>query len=191
MLDKSWIREEGFKHIYRLAKKTQLISRLALWDGNRAVGILSVDPCAKPVVVRESEIDIPGYCSALGRTFLAFLTDEELNAYLEKVEWISYTDNTIVEKTALLKQLELVRKMGYSSVQEETTYGIARLAAPVFGSSGCVEAAVGISGASENMQGNRMRKLISMVLNTAKEISWITIIEGFDREHQVISNSQS
>jgi DNA-binding IclR family transcriptional regulator len=176
MLDRSWIMDEGFKHLLRLAKESRLISRLALWDGNSAVPALSVNPFVDPIVVHEHEPVVPAYCSALGRTFLAFLDGAELDTYLEKSELIRYTDNTVVEKASLLRELELVSNMGYCIVEGEMTYGIARLAAPVFGSSGGVEAAVGISGSSEVMRGTRLKKLITAVLETAKEMSWSIIL---------------
>ena len=96
----------------QLAKRTGLVTKVAIWDGNSALLVLNIDPRAHSLFTHQIGPSIPGYCSALGKAMLAHLKPEELNAYLDRTQLVPYTSETIVDKKVLLKDLEETRQEG-------------------------------------------------------------------------------
>jgi DNA-binding IclR family transcriptional regulator len=115
-------------------------------------------------------VKLPAYCTATGKAMLAFLPEEVLKDYINKVELIKYTCNTIVDPSRLVKELERIRRIGFSEDLEESEIGLICYAAPVRNIKGNVIAAVSISGPSARMENNR-NELVKAIQETSKEIS--------------------
>ncbi|WP_295807714.1 IclR family transcriptional regulator [uncultured Nitratireductor sp.] len=76
-----------------------------------------------------SQLD--GYCTAHGKTWLAFMPEHERQRYLETVERVRFTKNTITDLDALNAELEIVRRQGYAINNSEREDGIRAVAVPV------------------------------------------------------------
>ncbi|MDV6260237.1 IclR family transcriptional regulator [Rhodococcoides yunnanense] len=73
---------------------------------------------------------LPCHVTALGQALLAELTTDEVTALLpEKLE--RYTENTIVDRDALIAELGQVRRRGWSLEQEQGTVGVVCIATVV------------------------------------------------------------
>jgi DNA-binding IclR family transcriptional regulator len=155
----------------KLAKSVNLVSRIAIWDGDSALITLIVDPRSNSLFVHQIGPRIPAYCSSVGKAILAFLNNEELNAYLNRTELIPYTPKTITQKERLLRELEETRQRGYSIDQEETTSGLACIGAPIFGKGGHLEASISISGDPDRFRKKQLKGLYEKLIKTAGEIS--------------------
>ena len=57
---------------------------------------------------------VPMYASAPGKAILAFLPPEEQKLLLSQITFTRYTDKTIPSKSAMLKELKLIRERGYA-----------------------------------------------------------------------------
>jgi DNA-binding IclR family transcriptional regulator len=113
----------------------------------------------------------PAYCTALGKSLLAYLPETRLREVLDDTKFAKYTDKTITEIESLLKELDKVRKQGYSIDNEEHEQGAGCLACPIFGHLGIV-AAISVSGPVERVLNSQNRdSLIQLVKETAEEIS--------------------
>jgi len=93
---------------------------------------------------------LPAHCTALGKVLLGF-GDKSLRDTYGK--WIASTSQltsrtaaTIVDADKLLDQLGSVSARGFAVDNEECEAGMACVAAPVFGASGDVVAALSVSG---------------------------------------------
>ena len=171
LADSLEINEKAAEAARQLANRTRLTSRIAVWDGDSALLTLSIDARYRYSFVKQIGPRIPAYCSGVGKALLAFLDEEELNVYLEQTKLLRHTANTITQKEKLLKELEGVRRRGYSEDREESTPGLACIAAPIFGRDGKLEAAISLSGEPGRIQGKQMKELVDLLLKTAREIS--------------------
>lgn len=88
---------------------------------------------------------IPLFCTGGGKALLAYQTKQWIENYLKRVPLERYTDNTIVTKEALLKELEVIRVRGYSVDNREHHSDVICVAAPVFDHKGEVLCSIGIS----------------------------------------------
>jgi IclR family transcriptional regulator, KDG regulon repressor len=158
----------------QLARRTNLTTKIAIWDGNSALLILHLDPKAHALFTQQIGPSIPAYCSALGKAILAYLSPEEIDAYLARTPLIPYTSQTVVQGEALLAELEEIRQKGYSVDREESVLGFECIGAPIVGRTGKVEAAISLSGSTEQLlykQTEKTEALIKQLLVTAAEIS--------------------
>jgi DNA-binding IclR family transcriptional regulator len=73
---------------------------------------------------------LPAHLTALGRVLLAGLTPDEL-ARLLPTELVPVTPHTLVDRSALFQELDLVRERGWAFESEQGTPGVACVAAPV------------------------------------------------------------
>lgn len=78
---------------------------------------------------------------------LAFLPEDEIEVALA-LPRTKYTSYTIVERTALLENLEEIRRSGYAVDNMEHEYDIRCVAIPVFNSERRLVATVSVSGPS-------------------------------------------
>ena len=79
--------------------------------------------------------------------------------------------NTITDINKLKKDLEMVRKVGYSVSNNENSTGTYGIAAPILSYSGKTIAAVNLVGPVSYMQGSNRSMIIQSVINTAQSIS--------------------
>ncbi|HEY8499425.1 MAG TPA: IclR family transcriptional regulator C-terminal domain-containing protein, partial [Clostridia bacterium] len=86
------------------------------------------------------------YCTALGKVLLAGQNESTRKSILDRVKYEYFTENTIVDKNILLKQLEETEKRGWAVDNEEYEHGIRCIAAPVRDFTGKVIAAVSVTG---------------------------------------------
>lgn len=87
---------------------------------------------------------LPAYCTSMGRVLLANLLPEELESYLQSVKFVRRTDRTIVSADKLRQVLRLVRRNGYSIVDQELEHGLRSMAVPIQNNGGKVTAALNV-----------------------------------------------
>jgi len=161
---------KGAGPAYELAKRTGLVSRIAIWDLDSALLTVNIEPRSHLFFVYQIGPRLPAHCSGVGKAILAFLGPKELDGYLERVDFISYTPNSIVNKDRLMRDIEETRQRGYSIDREENLAGLACIAAPIFGLGGRLEAAISVSGEAKVIY-EGTEALARELLKTSKEIS--------------------
>lgn len=88
---------------------------------------------------------LPAHVVSMGRVLLAGLSDEALDAYLERATLVRFTSATLVDRDALKERVVLARAQGYAWVDSELDDSICGLAVPVRDSQGSIIAAMNIS----------------------------------------------
>jgi DNA-binding IclR family transcriptional regulator len=171
LADSLEINEKASGPARQLANRTRLTSRIAVWDGDSALLTLNIDSRYHYSFVKQIGPRIPAYCSAAGKALLAFLERQELSTYLDQTELVPHTSNTITQKEKLLRELEGVRRRGYSEDRGESTPGLACVAAPIFGRDGKLEASISLSGDPGRIHGKQKKELVDLLVKTAREIS--------------------
>ena len=74
---------------------------------------------------------LPAYTSTAGRVLLSALPDEELHAYLARVELVAYTHMTVTDKDELLRELLAIRQAGFGVTENQYVVGMRGISVPV------------------------------------------------------------
>lgn len=88
---------------------------------------------------------LPAHLTAIGRALLAWLSEDELSAYLAQLKFTSHTARTVRSTEHLRASLLKVRADGFAVVEQELEEGLSAIAAPVRDRRGRVVAAVNVS----------------------------------------------
>lgn len=113
----------------------------------------------------------PMYCTAMGKSILATMSDEEVAHIWEHNEIRRYTKHTIVALDMLLRELENVRRLGYALDNEENELGMRCIGAALRDYTGRGKAAISISTPVLRMPDERIPELAKHVLATSEMIS--------------------
>lgn len=143
------LREIAAPHLRELSDETGHTVNMAILDGP---DIVYVERCRSPQQ-GQREIDLnlhvgsrlPAYCTSLGKALLAFLPEDERRSVLDQVDFVRRGPNTIAKKSALVAELEEVRRTGVAVNNEELAYGLRSVAVPVRSQSGEVTAAINLA----------------------------------------------
>ncbi len=113
-----------------LVKATKESAFVAIRKGTRIVPLDFVEPQRPVRVVSFLGTALPAHCTASGKIYLVFESEEGLSQQLpEHLE--RFTDKTIVDRKALQEQLREVGTSGYALEQGEFTEDISSVAVPI------------------------------------------------------------
>ena len=143
------LREVSVPHLQRLSDETGHTVNMAILDGSDIVYVERVRSSRQG----QREIDLnlhvgsrlPAYCTSMGKVLLAYLSDEERDAALDGVELTQRGPNTLTKRSALVAELAHVRRAGLAVNNEELSFGLRSIAAPVRRQSGEVAAAINLA----------------------------------------------
>ena len=156
---------------HSLAERSGLVCRLAIWDHDAALLTMEVTPHDYKALAQRIGPRVAAYCSALGKSLLAYLNSSEIKTYMDRTEFTPFTPKTIASKEDLLEELERTRKRGYAINNEEIALGRASLAAPVFGRDQRIAGAISQAGNVDQILGSGMDSLVQTLKATAGEVS--------------------
>ncbi|MFD1531427.1 IclR family transcriptional regulator [Pseudonocardia aurantiaca] len=118
---------------------------LAVADGVEVVYVAKLEGRRGPAVGSRVGGRMPAYCTGVGKALLAHAPPDQLRGVLAQ-GLVRRTPRTVVAPGLLTKELERIRRQGYAEEHEESTPGIACVAAPVLDADGAAVAAVSITG---------------------------------------------
>lgn len=108
------IARETFKPLKHLHEEVGATVNLGKLDNQEVLYINKfTDIESSRKVTSRIGISQPLYCTAMGKAILAEFSDEELDQYLEEVEFKKITERTITSKEELLREIEATRARGY------------------------------------------------------------------------------
>jgi DNA-binding IclR family transcriptional regulator len=111
------------------------------------------------------------HSTASGKSVLANLPEERVDAILDRWGLPAQTDNTITDRTELFEELDVIRERGYAVNKEESTDGLRAVGVPVMDGSGDLLGALSVSGPSHRMKGEWFeREIPDLLLGTANEL---------------------
>jgi IclR family pca regulon transcriptional regulator len=124
---------------------------VATLDGDDIVYI------ARSSVTRVMSVDLhigsrlPAFCTSMGRVLLAYLPQDQLEAYFARVQFTQFTAKTMTSQEKLRLALRNVRRNGYALCDQEFEVGLRSIAVPVQAPNGRVVATVNLSGHAPRM----------------------------------------
>ena len=155
-----------------LAQKTHENAHLAVKSGTRAV-FIDRERAANTIAANTSIGDSEElYCTAVGKSLICNLSEEELSDLLAPVEFRKYTEDTIVDLASIEKEIRQVERRGYAYDLGEYENHVYCIASPIFDFEGKIEAAIGISGPKDRML-PELERFTHEVLQAGREISRI------------------
>jgi DNA-binding IclR family transcriptional regulator len=173
VLSRMDIRKIAKPYIEKLSKKTGEVVHLGIIDDGEVVYIDKVEnPTSSIRMFSQIGKRGPTYCTGIGKVLLAYLTDEDVEVMLGNKEMIKFTNTTITTIDLLKKELKTIRENGYGFDEMEHENEIRCVAAPIYGRSRKVIAAISITGPVIYVTKKRMPELIKDILNIASTISY-------------------
>ena len=91
---------------------------------------------------REVGSNVPSYVSSMGRCLLASYSEQELDAYLKRIQLHRHTAYSVVDPKKLRSIIKDVRKQEFCVVDQEFDLGLRTIAVPIKNSSGRIIAAL-------------------------------------------------
>lgn len=114
---------------------------------------------------------LPLHCTSMGKSLLAFAPPDELEQILADYELTPLTHHTITSEKQLREELMTVRNKGYSINDEELSYGLRSVAAPVKDLTGRAVAALNIAVPTKRVTREDLeQRLAPLAVETAREI---------------------
>lgn len=136
-------------HLQQLSEETGYTVNMAVLDD---IEIVYVERCrSRRAGQREIDLDLhigarlPAYCTSMGKVLLASRPDSEVRALIARMQLRKRGPNTLTARSALLAELERVRRDGIAVNNEELAYGLRSIAAPVRNRAGEVVAAINLA----------------------------------------------
>ncbi|MEP7205728.1 MAG: IclR family transcriptional regulator C-terminal domain-containing protein [Casimicrobiaceae bacterium] len=87
---------------------------------------------------------LPAHCTSIGHVLLAELVEEDLAAYLARVELRAYTERTVTSRKMLRETLLVVRRQGYAIADQQLERGVISIAVPVRNVAGTAVAGINV-----------------------------------------------
>jgi DNA-binding IclR family transcriptional regulator len=115
--------------------------------------------------------ELSAHSTALGKVLLAHLPRQQVLHVIAQHGLPRYTRKTITSRARLFRELDLVRRQGYASADEEHRSGLRSLAAPIHGVAGEVSAGVALNGGLAEAAWADRDLLIERVKAAGREIS--------------------
>ncbi len=120
--------------------------------GNVVAADLDLREIARPHLVRaRTGAILPAFCTALGKTLLAYEPRAAVAAWAATQTFAALTPHTITSARRLLKELRATRERGYGIDEQERELGVRCVAAPVRNHEGRIVAAISVAGPTERM----------------------------------------
>ncbi len=158
-------------HLEELVALTHESSSVAVLDGNDIVYVLRVPTKRIMTAAISVGTRFPAYATSMGRVLLAHLPSEQLEAYLNSVQFEAYTKRTVTDPERLAEILKTARSQGYVVTDQELEEGLRSAAVAVRDASGTVVAAINISThASRVAMDDLRRKLVPQLVSAARSI---------------------
>lgn len=111
------------------------------------------------------------HCSAIGKAYLAWLPDDQLNRTLDGMVLTRRTPHTLTSRPALLADLRRTRRRGYAVNDEEMIPGLISLAAPLLKKDGSVMGAVSFDFSTVQFSiGEAEKRFAPVIVRLAQDI---------------------
>ena len=146
------LRETAHPHLVALRDETRETTQIAILDHWQVVYLeRMLSPLPVGLMRSRAGAILPAYCTALGKTLLAFRPVPEVAAWAASQKFTALTPHTITSAARLMKELRTILTRGYGLDEEEREKGVCCIAAPVRNHTGDVVAAISVAGPTHRM----------------------------------------
>ncbi len=115
----------------KLMSELERTIHLAVPNEKKVVYVNTALNPSSPKLSTEIGKQVPMYCTALGKSMLAFMNSKRRSALLDGMTFEKHTPNTINDRGLLEKELAETKERGYAIDDEEWDLGVRCVAVPV------------------------------------------------------------
>ncbi len=119
---------------------------------------------------------LPPHCSSMAKAITAFQPQERIDRILKVYGLVRFTERTIVDRLAILKEYEKIKNQGWSMEREESAVGICCMGAPVFNENRNVMAAISVMCPLIRITPEREKEIRQELLKTSREAASALLI---------------
>jgi DNA-binding IclR family transcriptional regulator len=112
---------------------------------------------------------LPPHGSSMAKAITAFQPLDRTDRIVQVYGLVRFTENTIVDRLALLKEYEDIRRKGWSMEREESSKGICCIGAPVYNEKQHAVAAISVMSPLIRLTPEREKEIIEDLVKTAKK----------------------
>lgn len=105
---------------------------LTVLDGTHVTYVDRVESTWPLRITFQQGSKVPAYCSASGKLFLALMPPAKRDPLLRQIALEPLTENTLTDPSALMSELNAIRRDGFALDREEFMSGLVCLAVPIF-----------------------------------------------------------
>ena len=168
----AWSFERALPILERIGSITGESVNLGVLDGSHVVVISRVESVQPLRFDQPVGSRISVHCSSMGKALLAY-TDE-----LPTIDFAAVTPSSITSAADYKRDLENVRKRGFSTDHEESIAGVSCVATAILDTAGVPVAAIAVQGPTVRMTSERLVTIGQQLQESAKELRTIL---GLDR----------
>lgn len=170
-LGKFSLRDRAKAVMQRLAEATNESVQLCIRSGDEMFVVDVVESSHAVRVGLPLGHRAPLYCTATGKAILAFVPAAEVDAYLAGTLFAAQTARTVRDPAGFCRELERVRREGYSTNDEEHFDGVRFVGAPIMDATNRPIAALVLGGPSIRFSVDDFPPYGALVREAAREIS--------------------
>jgi len=174
-LGKSAYRELDLREIARpvmkaLMERTGTSVFVGIANGHRVSILDVVESNHNLKITAPRGTTIPFMAGATGKVFLASMDPAEAARIITENSIPRFTDHTITDPHAYIREVQLTKEKGYAADDEEYIAGVRAAAAPIEGKRGTLYAIWGV-GFKSALEDRKMSELITGIQEAAREIT--------------------
>jgi IclR family pca regulon transcriptional regulator len=155
--------------LQRLQHETGESAFLSVLVGDSAVDVVSL---RRPGLLSTVGQNYPLYCTPAGKVWLACMPPERYRAILDRMKMMPRGPRTLTSRKSLEEEIALVRRQGYSTVDEELVPGHCGAGAPILAADGaCIAAVVATAATSRVSKKSLIDDIVPRVCRTADAIA--------------------
>ena len=109
----------------------------------------------------------PLHATGSGKILLTQYSESQIDELIEKKGLCQLTEHTITDKTALLKELDRVRKQGFALDNEECEPGLHCVSVPIYGCGDTIVAAISVFGSAQKLSDDYIHQTVLPPLKDA------------------------
>jgi DNA-binding IclR family transcriptional regulator len=161
----------AIKHMKYLAEEVCENVFLGVLDSQDIIYIQRIECSSKVKAITKLGRRAPAFCTATGQAIIAFLNEQEITEYINKIEFKQFNDKTITSKEKLVKKLKQIRENGYAIADGEYNSELLCVSVPIRDHSKNVIASITVDMLSTKRNFHRVKDIVNILKNTGEAIS--------------------
>ena len=145
VMERTGIKRIARPYLEELSKQTGETVNLGIKAGDRIIYIDKIESKSTIKVGLDIGTSLPIHCTGVGKAYLPFIQEEEIEEILNNTVYEKFTRYSIEDKVTLRGVLKETKERGYSIDDEEYVIGLICFGAPIFDYHGNPIAAISVS----------------------------------------------